>query len=203
MASGPKEHTVITTTRSLAVAAAALTMVGLTACTAPPSSAPVDASAAPTTKNMPTSTEPPLAGAASGDVDAQLLCLIEEEKLAHDFYTVLGDLWGGNVFTNIAASEISHQDGVASLLVKYDLADPRSEEVGVFTDPNLQALYDQLVAEGSQSRAAAIDVGILIEQTDIADLQSTLDGAPDDVAVVVERLLRGSKNHLAAFERQA
>lgn len=193
----------ITTTRSLTVAAAALTMVGLTACSAAPSSAAVDASAAPTTKNMPTSTEPPLADAASGDVDAQLLYLIEEEKLAHDVYTVLGDLWGGNVFANIAASEISHQDAVATLLVEYDIADPRSDEIGVFTGPDLQALYDQLVAEGSQSRAAAIDVGILIEQADIADLQSTLDGAPDDVAVIVERLLRGSENHLAAFERQA
>lgn len=193
----------ITSLRSLTVATAALTMVGLTACTATPRSAPVDASAAPTTENLPTSTEPPLADAASGDVDAQLLYLIEEEKLAHDVYTVLGDLWGGNVFTNIAASEISHQDAVAALLVEYDLADPRSQEVGVFTDPGLQALFDQLVADGAASRAAAIDVGILIEQTDIADLQSTLDGAPDDVAVVVERLLRGSENHLAAFERQA
>lgn len=193
----------ITSLRSLTVAAAALTIVGLTACTAPPPSTPVDASAAPTTENPAKSTEPPLADAASGDVDAQLLYLIEEEKLAHDVYTVLGDLWGGNVFTNIAASEISHQDAVASLLVEYDIADPRSDEIGVFTDPDLQALYDQLVAEGSQSRAAAIDVGILIEQTDIADLQSTLDGAPDDVAVIVERLLRGSENHLAAFERQA
>ena len=30
-----------------------------------------------------------------------------------------------------------------------------------------------------------------------------LDGAADDVAVVLERLLAGSQNHLAAFERQA
>lgn len=194
----------ITSTRSLAVAAATLTVVGLTACTATlPPRTPVDVSAAPTTENPATSTEPPLADAASGDVDAQLLYLIEEEKLAHDVYTVLGDLWGGNIFTNIAASEISHQNAVATLLVDYDLADPRSDVIGVFTDPDLQALYDQLVADGSQSRAAAIDVGVLIEQTDIADLQSTLDGAPDDIAVVVERLLRGSTNHLAAFERQA
>ncbi len=193
----------ITTTRSLTVAAAALTMMGLTACTAPPPSTRVDASAAPTTENLATSTEPPLADASSPPVDAQLLYLIEEEKLAHDVYTVLGDLWGGNVFANIAASEISHQDAVATLLVEYDLADPRSDEIGVFSDPDLQALYDQLVADGSQSRAAAIDVGILIEQTDIADLTRALDGAADDVAVVLERLLAGSQNHLAAFERQA
>ena len=139
----------------------------------------------------------------TSDLEAQLLYLIEEEKLAHDVYTVLGDLWGGNVFVNIAASEISHQDAVATLLVEYDLADPRSDEIGVFTDPDLQSLYDQLVADGSQSRAAAIDVGVLIEQTDIADLTRALDDAADDVAVVLERLLAGSQNHLAAFERQA
>ena len=92
---------------------------------------------------------------------------------------------------------------MATLLVEYDLADPRSDEIGVFTDPDLQSLYDQLVADGSQSRAAAIDVGVLIEQTDIADLTRALDDAADDVAVVLERLLAGSQNRLAAFERQA
>lgn len=184
------------------VTAAALGISGCTVASAP--TAEAEASAAPTTASPLAPTGSPIpAEIVTSDLEAQLLYRIEEEKLAHDVYTVLGDLWGGNVFVNIAASEISHQDAVATLLVEYDLADPRSDEIGVFTDPDLQALYDQLVADGSGSRAAAIDVGVLIEQTDIADLTRALDDAADDVAVVLERLLAGSQNHLAAFERQA
>ncbi|OJV98546.1 MAG: hypothetical protein BGO47_00880 [Microbacterium sp. 67-17] len=184
------------------VAAAALGITGCTVASAP--TAEAEASAAPTTASPLAPTASPLpAEVATSDLGAQLRYLIEEEKLAHDVYTVLGDLWGGNVFVNIAASETTHQDAVAALLAEHAIVDPRADEVGVFSDPDLQALYDQLVADGSQSRAAAIDVGVLIEQTDIADLTRALDGADDDVAVVLERLLAGSQNHLAAFERQA
>ena len=74
--------------------------------------------------------------------------------------------------------------------------------MGVFTDPALQSLYDELIAKGSQSLADAVQVGITIEQTDIADLSKTIATAPADVVIVLERLLAGSQNHLAAFERQ-
>lgn len=53
-----------------------------------------------------------------------LLYLIEEEKLAHDVYTVLGETWGGNTFSNILGSETSHQDQVLNLLNSYGLTDP-------------------------------------------------------------------------------
>ncbi len=72
----------------------------------------------------------------------------------------------------------------------------------MFTDPALQALHDELLARGSQSLADAIAVGVTIEQTDIADLSDAIPTAPGDVAIVLERLLAASQNHLAAFERQ-
>jgi hypothetical protein len=40
------------------------------------------------------------------------------------------------------------------------LSDPASESVGVFTDSDLQALYDNLVVRGSQSLAEALAVKI-------------------------------------------
>jgi hypothetical protein len=43
--------------------------------------------------------------------------------------------------------------------------------VGEFTHPDLQALYDQLVAAGSQPPPAALEVAIAIEEIDILDLQ--------------------------------
>lgn len=135
--------------------------------------------------------------------DDLLLYLIEEEKLAHDVYTVLGDMWGGNIFANIASSETSHQDMVLTLLSNSGLNDPRSSEVGVFTNSDLQALYDQLIAQGSVSIADAYQVGIIIEETDIADLTEARATTSDSAILsTIDTLINASQNHLAAFQRK-
>ena len=74
----------------------------------------------------------------------------------------------------------------------------------MFTDPVLQALYDELIARGSLSLDAAIQVGITIEEKDIADLSAAIAAEHEvDVTAVLERLLAGSENHLRSFERLA
>ena len=141
--------------------------------------------------------------ASEGTTVELLTYLIEEEKLAHDVYTVMYDLYGAKVFGNILQSESTHQDQVLGLLDAYGVEDPRSEELGVFNDPDLQALYDQLIAMGSQSAQDAYQVGVLIEEKDIADITDQLATASDqDVVDVLERLRSGSENHLRAFNRQ-
>ena len=132
-----------------------------------------------------------------------LIYLIEEEKLAHDVYTVLGDTWGGNTFTNILASEVTHQDQVLNLLTTYAIPDPRSSEIGVFTNPELQALYDQLIAQGMTSQIDAYKVGVLIEETDIADLSDAMNTTSDtSILTTLEKLRSASESHLAAFNRK-
>ena len=141
--------------------------------------------------------------ATEGTTVELLTYLIEEEKLAHDVYTVMYDLYGAKVFGNILESESTHQDQVLGLLDAYGVEDPRSDELGVFNDPELQALYDQLIAMGSQSAQDAYQVGVLIEEKDIADITAQLASASDqDVIDVLERLRSGSENHLRAFNRQ-
>ena len=190
----------------LVLASLALFATALAGCTAVTSSgaasptpiASLTADEAPTSVPLPSS-----APEAESPVAAQLAYLIEEEKLAHDVYVTLGDIWGARIFDSIAASENAHQEQVAALLVAYSVADPRADAVGVFTDPALQSLYDDLIAKGSQSLADAVQVGVTIEQTDITDLSEAIAAAPADVVTVLQRLLAGSQNHLAAFERQA
>lgn len=134
------------------------------------------------------------------NTDDLLLYLIEEEKLAHDVYTVLGETWGGNTFSNILASESTHQDQVLSLLNTYGLTDPRSAEVGVFANPDLQALYDQLIAKGTTSQTEAYKVGVLIEETDITDLTTAINSTTDaTIVATLEKLRSASESHLAAF----
>lgn len=132
-----------------------------------------------------------------------LLYLIEEEKLAHDVYTVLGETWGGNTFRNILGSETSHQDQVLNLLNSYGLTDPRSSEIGVFVNPDLQALYDQLIAQGMTSQAEAYKVGVLIEETDITDLTTAINSTSDaTIVATLEKLRSASESHLAAFSKK-
>ena len=144
---------------------------------------------------------------ASNSVDTakDLTYIIEEEKLAHDVYQAMFDKWGSRIFGNIKNSETSHQSMVLAVMESRGLADPRTDTLGTFTNPDLQALYDKLVAQGNQSQAEAYEVGIIIEEVDIADLQrmiAALDPADSDIKDVYENLLHGSENHMRAFNRQ-
>jgi hypothetical protein len=72
---------------------------------------------------------------------------------------------------------------------------------GQYSNPELQALYDSLLATGSVSATAALEVGMAIELTDIADLQlAMVDLVGTPIGSVYANLLSGSNNHLAAFE---
>ncbi|QQS69914.1 DUF2202 domain-containing protein [Candidatus Saccharibacteria bacterium] len=151
----------------------------------------------------PDETTPEAVTANKQSQDELLLYLVEEEKLAHDVYTVMYEQYGANVFGNILKSEQNHQGQVLTLLQARSIADPRSSERGVFRNPELQALYDQLVAQGKQSTVEAYKVGVAVEEKDIADITTQLATATDnDIVATLERLRTGSENHLRAFNRQ-
>ena len=145
---------------------------------------------------------------ASGLIDeaegAGLTFMREEEKLALDVYLTLYDMWGLNIFKNIAASEQTHTDAVNSLLSHYGLPDPAmGNEVGIFENDDLQALYDQLIEAGSVSLTEALKVGIAIEEIDIIDLEEYLAETDEtNIIMVYDNLLFGSENHLRAFVSQ-
>jgi len=130
-----------------------------------------------------------------------LAFLREEEKLARDVYLYLFDAWGQWIFENIAASEQEHMDAVKNLLDRYSLTDPAAGNgEGVFTNQDLQALYENLTQQGSASKLDALFVGATIEDMDIFDLQNFI-GQTDkkDITTVCENLMKGSRNHLRAF----
>jgi hypothetical protein len=146
--------------------------------------------------NLP-STNP---GDLSADEIAALLYMREEEKLAHDVYVTLYDHWSLPVFQNISQSEQTHTDAVKTLLDRYGLADPAPSETGAFTNTDLQALYNDLIARGSQSFAEALKVGAAIEEIDILDLEKRLSQTDNaNTQQVFNNLMKGSYNHLRRF----
>ncbi len=130
----------------------------------------------------------------------------EEERMARDLYAAVADLYDGALpFSMITNSEQRHFDAVGTLLDRYGIDDPAAgSEPGTYADADLQALYDGWWADAQQSLDAAYQVGIELEQRDIADLEGMLDSdLPADVQGVLENLLQGSRNHLAAYQRAA
>jgi hypothetical protein len=143
-----------------------------------------------------TVTTAPLTAAEAG----YLTLMREEEKLARDVYEELYAEWQLPVFDRIAASEQAHMDAIKKLLDKYGIADPAMAP-GVFSEASgLQPLYDQLMAQGLASETGAYEVGVAIEEVDIADLKEAIAATTHaDILRVYNNLLSGSLRHLAAF----
>ena len=139
---------------------------------------------------------------SQAEIDS-LLFIREEEKVARDSYMVLEDLWGLVIFANISESEQSHMDAVKGLITCYGLTDPVIDQVGTFTDSALQELFDYLMTEGGKSATDGLYVGALIEETDIVDIQASIDvTSHENIVSTYESIMCGSRNHLRAFIRK-
>jgi len=153
--------------------------------------------AAPTPTPTPTAT-----ATADTTLSTNLTHMRDEERLARDIYTTLAAKYSQAApFVNIARSEQVHFDTMGLLLTRYGVADPSAgKNPGTYADPALQALYDKLLASGSESLAKAYDVGVAVENLDIADLKAAISQTSQaDVKAAFTNLMNGSANHLAAF----
>ncbi len=124
----------------------------------------------------------------------------EEEKLARDVYLFSFDKYGNAIFNNIAKSEQQHMDQVLILLNNYQISDPASSEMGVFSNHELQDLYNELTTKSNISLIDALEVGAIIEDLDINDL-NILESrtTKSDLLNVYTSLECGSRNHLRSY----
>ncbi len=163
-----------------------------------PADTPADTAASASTPEAPMTR----AAAATDDgLAADLISLREEEKLARDVYLTLLDRWGLPMFEQIAGSEQRHMDRVGELLAARGLEDPVVDPArGAFTSPRFSELYTSLVERGERSERAALEVGALIEELDLADIEGMAARTEDpDVSRTYALLACGSRNHLRAF----
>ncbi len=126
--------------------------------------------------------------------------IFEEEKMARDIYRFFYDKWNLRVFDNISYAEQRHLDEVRELIEKYDIPIEEKSE-GEFINDDISSLYADLIEKGSISERDALEVGIMIEETDIEDLKEILKNATKDMEYIFENLLFGSERHLQAFQR--
>ncbi len=131
---------------------------------------------------------------------AGILFMREEEKLARDIYSYLFLKYNLLVFNNISKSENIHVTAVQRLMTGFTIADNSSNNPGEYVNADLKALYAKLKTMGDLSVIDALKVGVLVEQTDIADLKkqlSLVDNA--SIKIVYTNLSKASETHLKAF----
>jgi len=135
---------------------------------------------------------------------SDLSFLREEEKLARDVYMYSFSKYDQAIFDNISNSEQSHMDRVLTLLNKYRLPDPiANNEAGVFSNSELQELYDGLTSKSDSSLSKALGVGATIEDLDIKDINTFKSHTKNkDLIDVYDNLVCGSRNHMRSFVSQ-
>jgi hypothetical protein len=144
---------------------------------------------------------PPTAPATQDEIRI-MKAMREEEKLARDVYRFLAERWKVAVFSRIAEAEQQHFTTMGTMLTRYGVTDPVvTDTAGVFADERFTKLYAELTAKGVVSLKDALEVGVLVEKTDIADLEASLPiTAKLDLKRVLTNLMMASHSHLEAFE---
>jgi len=137
----------------------------------------------------------------SEDESSAIIFMREEEKLARDAYDLFFQLWNQKIFDNISSAEQTHMDALLLLIDRYQLIDPIGNDIaGVFENVELQSLYDALIAIGQNSMVDALMAGAEIEEVDLIDLQIRLvESDNQDIALIFDNLMKGSRNHLRSF----
>ncbi len=151
-----------------------------------------------------------------------------EERLAYDLYSQLyeyhlqnSDVELKQLYNIAQRSEAQHIEIVRSLVERYDLnasdftvvdeavapSDTAIEDMpsGVYGVVAVQELYDTLIAKGKVSTQNALEVGCMVEVTDVNDLDRDIALAKEsnasDVVAAFEVLKNGSYNHYWAFDK--
>ena len=143
-----------------------------------------------------------------------------EEKLAYEVYSELNKVQPQKQLENIATrSEIKHIQMVEDLVQKYDInitnldtyevkyseAELRALPVGTFGVEPIQALYNTLYDKGIKSGQDALEVGCMVEVTDVNDLIDYIAIAQEinatDIVDTFDKLKAGSYNHYWSFDK--
>ena len=120
---------------------------------------------------------------------ANLLYMLDEEKLANNVYVYFNEKFNRRVFQNISKSETVHQKAVVYLLNLFKVEVPEAKPAGEFYHADLQELYTKLTTESKT-----------LQEHDIVDLQKAIDKTENEhIKRVFSNLKRASGFHLKAF----
>ncbi|MBX7044179.1 MAG: DUF2202 domain-containing protein [Ignavibacteria bacterium] len=139
----------------------------------------------------------------SGSDKANLSRVMQEEKLAHDFYSEMNKLYSIRVFENITSGEKMHMDHVLNVMNTYGIENPVDGDksaAGVFADEKFTVMFGDMTSAGATSVEAALLEAAKFEDMDIAGLTELEKGTESAcMKQMYGKLIKGSGNHLRAF----
>jgi hypothetical protein len=137
---------------------------------------------------------------------AAIISVVQEEKVAHDFYAAMYELHGLTPFRSISKSEGIHMDKARNLVNHFGIEDPNTDYYdtpGKFKTHKFQVMYDDLVREGSYSIQDALIESAKFEELDIVDIEKLNSTVQNDyIKSTFESLVGISKNHLKAIVKE-
>lgn len=132
-----------------------------------------------------------------------LYAVREDEKLSRDIYSLFATQYPANPqFSKIASAEATHTAAVEKILTYYEIAYPALGEPGIFADPERQARYDELAAQGT-TVLEAFTVMALIEEENVAAYKGVEPNIGNsNIERLISNMIKSSSNHLKAALRQ-
>ncbi len=127
--------------------------------------------------------------------------LIRVEKVADDAYALFYQATKEQRFKTVLDQENAHEGKLALVLAVNGITNPIAQlKPGQFPDPGLRTLYQQLTAQGSTSKKAALASAVKLEKNDVSDINAILAMKPPTfVANILKELRAASLQHAKIF----
>ena len=137
--------------------------------------------------------------------ESVILYLVEQEKLAHDFYRSLDTMWVTDIFNRVANEEYEHVGKLSAVAAELMINVPNhfnEYPAGQFIDNKLRHLYTELMIAANFSLEDAYRTCANLEERKMYDLKMALKEPNFELEnLTYKALLIGSEDNFKAFIR--
>jgi hypothetical protein len=137
--------------------------------------------------------------------ESVILYLVEQEKLAHDFYRSLDTMWVTDIFNRVANEEVEHVGKLSAVAAELMISVPNhfnEYPMGQFIDSKLRHLYTELMIAANFSLEDAYRTCANLEERKMVDLKMALKEPNFELEnLTYKALLIGSEDNFKAFIR--
>lgn len=121
----------------------------------------------------------------------------EQEKLSRDVYLYAYAKYQNPIHLKVSGSQQVRMDELKALLEKHELADPASQDTGVFSTTELQDRYNDLITQADISLEMAIISTMTVEDRGMSDIETYISNTEkEDVLYTYDFMHCTSKNHI-------
>ena len=137
--------------------------------------------------------------------EAVIMYLVEQEKLAHDFYRSLDTMWVTDIFNRVANEEYEHVGKLSAVAAELMISVPNhfnEYPMRQFIDNKLRHLYAELMISANFSLEDAYRTSANLEERKMVDLKMALKEPNFELEnLTYKALLIGSEDNFKAFIR--